>query len=598
MAAAWCQRHGYELDTELVLSDQGRSAFKGHHLTRGALGRFLQLAEDGALGSAPVLLIEAIDRVSRQEPLDAIEGVVIRLVRAGVEIVDLEDGQCYSVESLNADPMCLLKLALKAQAAHEYSKRLSRRLSAHWDQVSSKQAAGQRITRGNGGMRPFWLTPDQAADQWLLNDHAKGVARLFELLKTEGLLATADRLNSEGHLGPKAKPWDVSSVRRVATSPAAMGTLERFRTAHDRSVREHSRWSEAKAAAAESGKHINAPEPVIRELVRIENYYPAVVTAGEWQAAQQAMSRRDQNAGGNRRSTGGHFLQGIVQCQGGGLMGVSTSRIKSTGESIRYLVCRNHRRHLPCTCDGKGWKQHHVEAHILTRLDQHLLQKASIPGASRQAETTRLKSQLQAQQSLERAALAAVEKASDMLEQAADSGSLAAVENVTGLLEKRRTALRKSQAETAQIKQQLAVLTAKTKPVARLANESGLRMIAAVAKGEATGQELLSLRDTLRQSELQVALRGSAQQREVGLRFGSSCDFAWEPFNPQARGAAAWLGAVQPAVVYESDDGNKVVFSREPLQPPELAAYLAEHEPLSPAEVAAIEQTGRGSNRS
>ena len=65
MAAAWCDRNGYQLDTRLDLSDRGRSAFKGHHLTRGALGRFLELAKQGKLVANPVLLIEAVDRLSR-----------------------------------------------------------------------------------------------------------------------------------------------------------------------------------------------------------------------------------------------------------------------------------------------------------------------------------------------------------------------------------------------------------------------------------------------------------------------------------------------------------------------------------------------------
>ena len=45
--------------------DDGYSAFKGHHISKGALGRFLTLADKGKY-KGYALVVEQMDRLSRQ----------------------------------------------------------------------------------------------------------------------------------------------------------------------------------------------------------------------------------------------------------------------------------------------------------------------------------------------------------------------------------------------------------------------------------------------------------------------------------------------------------------------------------------------------
>jgi DNA invertase Pin-like site-specific DNA recombinase len=573
LAADWCSRHGCKLDTQLTLSDPGRSAFKGHHIKRGALGKFIALAQQGQLGPEPVLLVEALDRVSRLEPLDALDDLLLELVkRCGVRLITLEDGQEYSRSTLRDDPMALVKLALLTQASHQYSARLSRRMSAHWGQVRTAQDNGKRVVRGRGGMKPFWLDADSATDEWRLNDLAPGVARLFQLLETDGLLATADRLNQQGMPGPKGKPWDVSSVRRVATDPSAMGTLQRFTTAHEQSKRAHRRWVEARDAAAEAGEHFTDDEPKIRQLEIVEDYYPAVVTPEQWATVQAAMASRDRNAGGNRAAKSpGSFLQGMVTCSGGGAMGISSALIRSTGEMRKYFVCRNRRRRQPCTCSGEHWRADWVHSNTITRLGDHLLSQASIPGEDRRAELHRIQQRLDAALLLERDAAAAVAKAAAMLEQAVDAGSLALAENATGILEQRRQGARRADADVAALQQQLAMTEARALPISRLANDAGQMLVSSIARGEAGDAELLRLREVLRQSDLRVVLKGSGDNRQLGLRFGRGDDYDWAPLAGMVRNLAAHLGMTRPVVVKET--ANSIRIQQAPL-PPEVEAEI------------------------
>jgi len=47
LSEEYCKQHGLILDDTLKLTDKGVSAYKGHHRTKGALGEFLRLVEEG-----------------------------------------------------------------------------------------------------------------------------------------------------------------------------------------------------------------------------------------------------------------------------------------------------------------------------------------------------------------------------------------------------------------------------------------------------------------------------------------------------------------------------------------------------------------------
>ena len=68
------------------------------------------------------------------------------MVRAGVTIVSLEDGQEFSRAAIREDGTKLVMLALKAEAAHQYSKRLSKRITAAWKQ-SAADLAQSKLNR-------------------------------------------------------------------------------------------------------------------------------------------------------------------------------------------------------------------------------------------------------------------------------------------------------------------------------------------------------------------------------------------------------------------------------------------------------------------
>ena len=80
-ADAYVLKRGMTLDTELTFNDLGVSAYRGRNSETGRLGDFLQAVEDGAVPAGSFLLVESLDRISRQaarRALRVLEDIVDR----------------------------------------------------------------------------------------------------------------------------------------------------------------------------------------------------------------------------------------------------------------------------------------------------------------------------------------------------------------------------------------------------------------------------------------------------------------------------------------------------------------------------------------
>src|ERR1700733_260201 len=102
MAQAWADRTGVPLDTELQLTDEGVSAYGGANRDVGALGAFVEAVKDGRVPQGSWLLVENLDRLSR-EPAGEASWHQQNIIRSGVTVVDLSDGMGreYNRETLN-----------------------------------------------------------------------------------------------------------------------------------------------------------------------------------------------------------------------------------------------------------------------------------------------------------------------------------------------------------------------------------------------------------------------------------------------------------------------------------------------------------------
>lgn len=191
--------------------DLGISGFSGKHLKSG-FGLLLEAVENGSIQPGDVILIEAMDRVGRLEPMEMLP-LLSRIVSRGVDIVTLDDGIRYDRESANSNHLFLL--VAKVQQAHQYSDTLSRRMKASY--ASRKRAAAEGVTPKRN--TPVWLTsegeliPEIAPlVKQAFEDYASGLGerRIFERI-------------FEGNTNPLLARMAPSTVKRWMNNRTAIG---------------------------------------------------------------------------------------------------------------------------------------------------------------------------------------------------------------------------------------------------------------------------------------------------------------------------------------------------------------------------------------
>ena len=216
------QHLGLELDKTLNMMDKGLSAYKGVHASKGALGVFMRMVEDGFIEKGSYLLVESLDRLSRQEPRKA-SRQLSDLVDADIVVVTLMDGREYSKDTMDADGGISLILSIMMMArAHEESKTKGRRIKSAWANKFGQIAEGKQLTK----RVPFWINKEDKNKT--IKVRAEIVKKIFKLAD-EGLggQRIASHLNEEGIEPPTklSNKWAISSVKKVLHSKAAIGIL-------------------------------------------------------------------------------------------------------------------------------------------------------------------------------------------------------------------------------------------------------------------------------------------------------------------------------------------------------------------------------------
>ncbi|HBR93617.1 MAG TPA: hypothetical protein DEA90_05575, partial [Opitutae bacterium] len=147
---AYAEKLGLEL---VEVTDRGVSAFKKkNNANSGNLSTLLTSAEAGLIPAGTVLIVERLDRVSRQTPLDALE-IFKRLLYAGLEIHTLIDRQIYTRESVDRDFFQLLGSLFVMQRAYEESRTKSERIKSS---VKSRKKAVLEEGKLWRGSMPHW----------------------------------------------------------------------------------------------------------------------------------------------------------------------------------------------------------------------------------------------------------------------------------------------------------------------------------------------------------------------------------------------------------------------------------------------------------
>ena len=242
-AVSWAQTHGYELAEPH--KDPNYSGFKGRHRAKGALSRFLKEIADGDIERGSVLLVEAIDRLSREGYVKATKMITL-ILDAGITIITLEDGNEYSEAILDKKPDLIRTLQNKIEQANDYSKRLSYRVQKGKEKGrATKLAAKRPITR----MCPSWLkvVEDETGSRYMpIPERVEVIRDIFDQLDRDvSKLRIAKNLNErcvpqfdragQGLKSTKPKKvhgWYLTSISKIAHNRALIGEFQPTKKNH------------------------------------------------------------------------------------------------------------------------------------------------------------------------------------------------------------------------------------------------------------------------------------------------------------------------------------------------------------------------------
>jgi DNA invertase Pin-like site-specific DNA recombinase len=332
----YAEAQGLELAETAQLIDSGISAFTGRNIKEGALGRFLKAVEEGKIEKGSFLLVESLDRISRQEVLKSLE-LFISLLNAGINIVTLAGApRLYSAENVNQ--VELIASLSEMARAHEESRLKGERVAAAW---ANKRKTAQTIpmtkrcpawlrlvpTKSNPNKKMFEVDTSRAEIvRSMFDDASKGIGS-YKIARQ----LTKDRVKPFG----KSDGWQRSTVSKILTSRAVIGEFQPHRLVDK----------------------IRRPDGV-----PIKDYYPKIIDEELFYRAQAGRTDRKINGAGRKGQNFSNLFSRIAKCAYCG----STMAFENKGKGRhggRFLVCDRAKRGL--TCNIARWRYDDFEKSFL-----------------------------------------------------------------------------------------------------------------------------------------------------------------------------------------------------------------------------------------
>lgn len=356
-------RHGWQGSTDRELIDEGLSAYSGaNRAVGGLLHTFEQEARAGRYKKGHVLVVENLDRISRQG-YDAILPFLQTLTSQGVTVATVDGDRVYPAYE-RVTMASVIEAVVKSELSREESEKKSRRLKAAQNKrISEAQAnAGQHIS--HTATVPAWIdikrfsrASERPLYRMSLNEQRVAVLReIFQLtIDGFGTPAIAKKLNARGepvwsHLNQKSNNgWTVGYLTKIVLNRAVMGEyhpMNRPRSGEQTSkgiaVLNHFPQAIdpvmfAKAGAAREGRK---------------------GTSGAWQITHNNLLSGIAKCG----VCGGRMKQEVVVRKGGNRRnGKNRDAVYQSKQDISYLKCHNALNHVTDEatsqqrCQNRNW---------------------------------------------------------------------------------------------------------------------------------------------------------------------------------------------------------------------------------------------------
>jgi len=349
----YATKYGLELVDHVdgrPLHDIGISGYRGRNSSVGSLAVFMDAVKSGKIEKGSYLLVESLDRLSRESITPALNRFM-SLINDGLVIVTLIDGAIYSKESLNSNPTMLFLSLGTMMRANDESAMKSMRLAAAWEN-KRKLVSSKPMT----SVVPAWITLDKKTNKLNLVEHKADVVRkIFELCSNSlGMQGIVKYLNeNKVPVFGRSKMWGRSYISKIINNRAVLGEY----TPH----------------LVKDGKRV--PLGTV-----IYDYYPAVVNEQIFTNAHAAMQRRKTATKGRKGSNFGNIFTGLMYCKHCG----EKMQYRDRGDTTKggkYLICRA--KISGVGCKSPEWKVDELETLIFRHLKEIDLSSVFDQGSSR-----------------------------------------------------------------------------------------------------------------------------------------------------------------------------------------------------------------------
>lgn len=301
------------LDLQATFRDFGISAFRGKNAKHGSLAEFVDHVHSGNIKKGSWLIIESLDRFSRDK-LVASTRRITELLELGIVIATKD--KVYTSESADSFETMILIMA-ELMRAHSESSHKSQRVS---EANSAKRSA---LVKGEGMVIPTppWWIKREGKEYIVIEERARVIRRIVHLVGKGYSLRKAG-ISVQQEFPDLERQFGSEQVRNLFQSKMVLG-IPRWKSEH---------------------KEFTDGDDLL--------VYPAIITEEEWIKAKLA-SEKLTNLTDNRKKRSEveeHLFKSKTLCS----CGSTLSKMSPSPAGYLKIKCSGHSRGKPCDSKVKS----------------------------------------------------------------------------------------------------------------------------------------------------------------------------------------------------------------------------------------------------
>ncbi|MEX0998773.1 MAG: recombinase family protein [Thermodesulfobacteriota bacterium] len=323
---------GLKLDESQKFKDLGISGYKGINRIDGALNKFIELVDKREIPKGSVLIVEHLDRLSREKVSDALTSF-LNLIKEGIKIVTLQDKRQYDKDIIDKNPTELLISIILMSAAHDESRKKSIRVREATKEKRRK-LSNNEIKRFSTRC-PLWVKWSDKKEEFVPIPEVCDVIKLIfkKRLEGKGSYKIEKELNLEPNVWKppikgrnKSGGWREAYINKILRSRSVIGEFQ-----------PHEIPNKEEGEEVYKSKRVPVGDP-------IKNYYPKIIDEGTFYRVQEIIEQNSKfpgNAGGGNTDKAKNLFTNIVKC---GICGSSMVYLHTGKDVWQYLVCDSAKR--------------------------------------------------------------------------------------------------------------------------------------------------------------------------------------------------------------------------------------------------------------